>query len=44
MTERGAGLTNLNDRLEAPGGRIYVESSLGAGTTVGGRIAATPAN
>jgi signal transduction histidine kinase len=44
MTERGAGLTNMTDRLEALGGRIDVESSPGAGTTIRGRIAATPAN
>ncbi len=39
---RGAGLTNMTDRLEALGGTIDVESAPGAGTTVRGRIAAAP--
>ncbi|MFY9587616.1 MAG: GAF domain-containing sensor histidine kinase [Actinomycetota bacterium] len=39
---RGAGLTNMTDRLEALGGAIEVESSPGAGTTVRGSIAAAP--
>ena len=41
---RGAGLTNMADRIEALGGTIDVESAPGAGTTVRGRIAAAPTN
>jgi signal transduction histidine kinase len=39
---RGAGLTNMTDRIEALGGRIDVESHPGAGTTIRGRIASAP--
>jgi signal transduction histidine kinase len=31
---RGAGLTNMEDRLDALGGALYVESAPGAGTTL----------
>jgi signal transduction histidine kinase len=34
----GAGLTNMNDRLEALGGAVEIESEPGRGTTVTGRI------
>jgi signal transduction histidine kinase len=32
--ERGAGLTNMEDRLDALGGKLLIESTLGVGTTV----------
>jgi signal transduction histidine kinase len=35
---RGAGLTNMRDRLEAVGGELEVRSTRGGGTTVSGRI------
>lgn len=35
---RGAGLTNMTDRIEALGGRVEIDSSPGAGTTVGGWV------
>ena len=35
---RGAGLTNMRDRLEALGGRLEIRSAPGAGTTVAGTI------
>ncbi|MGA8360971.1 MAG: ATP-binding protein, partial [Candidatus Dormiibacterota bacterium] len=31
---RGAGLTNMDDRLDALGGMLHVESTLGMGTTL----------
>ena len=31
---RGAGLTNMEDRLEALGGTLQIESTLGVGTTL----------
>jgi signal transduction histidine kinase len=37
---RGAGLTNLRDRLEAVGGELRVESAPGSGTTIHGSIPA----
>jgi signal transduction histidine kinase len=37
---RGAGLTNLRDRLEAVGGELRVESVPGSGTTIRGSIPA----
>ena len=40
---RGAGLTNMTDRLEALGGRLEVSSRPGTGTTISGRVASTPA-
>jgi signal transduction histidine kinase len=36
--ERGSGLTNMGDRLEAIGGCLTVTSAPGAGTTVAGRV------
>jgi hypothetical protein len=35
---RGAGLTNISDRLEAVGGTIVVRSTPGKGTTIEGRV------
>lgn len=32
--ERGAGLTNMEDRLDALGGKLQIESTLGVGTTL----------
>lgn len=44
--EAGSGLANLSDRLDAVGGRVWVRSAPGAGTTVAGEVplgrAATP--
>jgi signal transduction histidine kinase len=40
---RGAGLTNMADRIEALGGRIEVASKPGAGTTVRGWVSNAPA-
>jgi signal transduction histidine kinase len=37
-TTLGAGLTNMRDRLEAVGGDLLIDSSLGRGTRVGGTI------
>jgi signal transduction histidine kinase len=37
-TPRGSGLQNMSDRLEALGGSVQVDSALGRGTTVTGRI------
>jgi signal transduction histidine kinase len=37
--ERGRGLTNMRDRLEAIGGHLTVTSAPGAGTAVAGRVA-----
>jgi signal transduction histidine kinase len=37
-SQRGAGLTNMNDRLGALGGRVEVESSPGQGTRVCGQV------
>jgi signal transduction histidine kinase len=39
---RGAGLTNMTDRIEALGGRIEVTSKPGAGTTIRGFVASSP--
>jgi signal transduction histidine kinase len=39
---RGAGLTNMTDRIEALGGRIEVTSKLGAGTTIRGFVTSSP--
>ena len=45
-TGRGAGLTNMGDRLDALGGTLEVRSNAGGGTRVSGRLpllaAATP--
>ncbi|MGH2656014.1 MAG: ATP-binding protein [Actinomycetota bacterium] len=37
-TQRGTGLQNMADRLEALGGEVHVESAPGRGTSVTGRI------
>ena len=37
-TKRGAGLTNMRDRLEALGGALEITSEPGAGTTLAGRV------
>jgi signal transduction histidine kinase len=37
---RGAGLTNMTDRVEALGGRLEIRSSPGSGTTVSGWVRA----
>jgi signal transduction histidine kinase len=39
-TPRGAGLTNMADRLAAQGGDLEVTSAPGHGTTVAGRVPA----
>jgi two-component system, NarL family, sensor kinase len=41
-TAGGSGLTNLRDRLTSLGGDASVQSSVGAGTTVAGRIPVQP--
>jgi signal transduction histidine kinase len=41
---RGAGLTNMTDRLEALGGRLEVSSKPGAGTTIRGWVSSAPAS
>jgi signal transduction histidine kinase len=43
-SSRGAGLTNMTDRIEALGGRIEVSSKPGAGTTVRGWVSNAPAS
>jgi signal transduction histidine kinase len=40
-TRRGAGLTNMADRIDALGGSLTVSSTPGAGTAVVGAIAVT---
>jgi signal transduction histidine kinase len=40
---RGAGLTNMTDRIEALGGRLEVSSRPGAGTTIRGWVSSAPA-
>jgi signal transduction histidine kinase len=40
---RGAGLTNMTDRIEALGGRLEVTSKPGAGTTIRGWVSSAPA-
>ena len=32
--QRGAGLTNMEDRLDALGGNLQIDSTLGSGTTL----------
>ena len=39
---RGSGLTNMEDRLDALGGELSVESSVGKGTSLQGWLAITP--
>ena len=38
LAERGAGLTNMSDRLGAVGGRLTIESKPGEGTRVRGAV------
>lgn len=38
--ERGSGLTNMTDRIEAIGGRLDVSSEVGIGTVIRGRVPA----
>jgi signal transduction histidine kinase len=38
VADRGAGLTNMADRLGAVGGTLQIRSSPGAGTEVSGRV------
>ena len=40
---RGAGLTNMEDRLDALGGTLHIESSPGAGTTLRATVPVTSA-
>ena len=42
-TTRGAGLTNMEDRLDALGGTLQIESSLGVGTTLRATVPVTSA-
>ena len=35
---KGAGLTNMGDRLDAIGGALVISSKLGAGTTISGSV------
>lgn len=37
--KRGAGLTNMEDRLDALGGVLLISSSLGHGSTISGSLA-----
>lgn len=37
-TRSGVGLTNMRDRVGAIGGSLWVESAVGAGTTVSGLV------
>jgi signal transduction histidine kinase len=41
LARRGAGMTNMVDRLEALGGSLQVQSSPGHGTTLTGRVPVT---
>jgi signal transduction histidine kinase len=43
VTPKGAGLTNLADRLDALGGTLRIESRPGAGTRLTGSVPALPA-
>jgi signal transduction histidine kinase len=38
VTARGAGLTGLNDRIDAVGGRVEIAAAPGRGTTVAGAV------
>jgi signal transduction histidine kinase len=42
-TTRGAGLTNMEDRLDALGGTLHIESSPGVGTTLRATVPVTSA-
>ena len=42
--ERGSGLTNLQDRVEALGGSLTITSVVGEGTTVKGQVPAAMRN
>ena len=39
---RGAGLSNMEDRLDALGGKLEIESIVGAGTTLRATVPVTP--
>jgi signal transduction histidine kinase len=41
-TTQGSGLRGIEDRLDALGGTVRIESSLGRGTTVGGSVPIAP--
>jgi signal transduction histidine kinase len=41
--KKGAGLTNMADRLDALGGAMHVTSSIGHGTTIAGSLDSVPA-
>ncbi len=41
--KRGAGLTNMEDRLDALGGALRINSSPGTGTTIAGELEVVPA-
>jgi signal transduction histidine kinase len=41
-TTQGSGLRGIEDRLDALGGTVRIESSMGAGTTVGGSVPIVP--
>jgi signal transduction histidine kinase len=41
-SHNGSGLTNMNDRLAAIGGRLVVESAVGRGTRITGEVPAAP--
>jgi signal transduction histidine kinase len=41
--KRGAGLTNMEDRLDALGGALHISSSPGTGTTISGELEVVPA-
>ncbi|HEY6468297.1 MAG TPA: sensor histidine kinase [Candidatus Dormibacteraeota bacterium] len=41
VARKGAGLTNMNDRLDALGGRVRVTSEIGRGTTVRAEVPVT---
>jgi signal transduction histidine kinase len=42
FAERGSGLQGMTDRIEAIGGTLEIDSTPGRGTTVSGRVPATP--
>ena len=41
-TTQGSGLRGIEDRLDALGGTVRIESSMGTGTTVGGSVPIAP--
>jgi len=36
--KRGAGLTNMEDRLDALGGELHISSTIGRGTAITGSL------